>query len=62
MKQEETDTAINCITDHEGFQPVCLDQWVLQAALQTIDIIMGTPKRNTSLRKCTYTVLCHDIN
>ena len=32
MKKEETDTAISCITDHEGFQPVCLDRWVLQAA------------------------------
>ena len=23
---------INCIAEHGGFQPVCLDQWVLQIA------------------------------
>lgn len=31
-KIEENDTEVDCITSHEGFQAVCLNRWVLQAA------------------------------
>lgn len=29
-KMDENETVIGCITEHEGFQPVCFDRWVLQ--------------------------------
>ena len=32
MKKEESASNISCITDHEGFVPVCLNVWVLQTA------------------------------
>ena len=32
MKKEEDASEISCITDHEGFESVCLNVWVLQAA------------------------------
>ena len=36
MNQKKHDTcngdAVVCITDHEGFEPVCLNMWVLQTA------------------------------
>ena len=31
MKMEESASEISCITDHEGFELVCLNVWVLQA-------------------------------
>ena len=32
-KLQESDVSnVSCITEHEGFQSVCLDQWVLQTA------------------------------
>ena len=31
-KIKENDTEVDCITSYEGFQAVCLNQWVLQAA------------------------------
>ena len=31
-KKQEGDTQVTCITEHEGFDPVCLDTWVLQTA------------------------------
>ena len=31
-KMDEDSTKIICITKHDGFQPVCLDVWVLQTA------------------------------
>ena len=31
-KMSENDTEISCITNHEGFEPVCLNRWVLQTA------------------------------
>ena len=31
QKMDETEADINCITEHEGFEPVCLNVWVLQA-------------------------------
>ena len=31
-KMGENDIEIGCIMEHEGFQPVCLDVWVLQTA------------------------------
>ena len=31
-KMQESDAEIGCITDHEGFEAVCLNRWVLQAA------------------------------
>ena len=30
--EEESSSNINCIIEHEGFQSVCLDVWVLQTA------------------------------
>ena len=32
MQENDTDLEIECITDHEGFEAVCLNRWVLQAA------------------------------
>ena len=32
MKKEESASKISCITNHEGFESVCLNVWVLQAA------------------------------
>ena len=32
LKKEESSREISCIADHEGFESVCLDVWVLQAA------------------------------
>lgn len=32
QKKEESDTQLTCITDHEGFEPVCLNLYVLQTA------------------------------
>ena len=29
---EPTNMELDCITDHPGFQPVCLDEWVLETA------------------------------
>ena len=29
MKKEESASAISCITEHEGFESVCLNAWVL---------------------------------
>ena len=31
-KMQEGEDTVECITDHQGFGPVCLDRWVLQAA------------------------------
>ena len=31
QKIDEYGTALTCITEHEGFEPVCLNVWVLQA-------------------------------
>ena len=31
QKLDETEAEISCITEHEGFEPVCLNVWVLQA-------------------------------
>ena len=31
QKINEIEAKINCITEHEGFEPVCLNIWVLQA-------------------------------
>ena len=31
VKKQENGSEIACIPDHEGFQSVCLDVWVLQA-------------------------------
>ena len=42
---------VTCITEHEGFHPVCLNQWVLQtAAFQTRqqygqEAVSGPPHR-----------------
>lgn len=33
--EEGESSELNCITLHEGFQSVCLDVWVLQAAYHT---------------------------
>ena len=30
-KMDETEADINCIIEHEGFEPVCLNVWLLQA-------------------------------
>ena len=32
QKKYEGDSAVSCITDHEGFYGVCLNVWVLQTA------------------------------
>lgn len=34
-KKEEGGDEVTCITDHVGFEPVCLNVWVLQAAYFT---------------------------
>ena len=31
QKMDETEADISCITEHKGFEPVCLNVWVLQA-------------------------------
>ena len=31
-KMNENDTEIDCIINHAGFDPVCLNVWVLQTA------------------------------
>lgn len=31
-KMNESDRPLRCITEHEGFEPVCLNVWVLQTA------------------------------
>ena len=31
-KFQENENDISCITDHEGFESVCLNVWVLQTA------------------------------
>lgn len=31
-KKDENESDIQCIVDHEGFEPVCLNLWVLQTA------------------------------
>ena len=31
-KIEESERHIQCITEHEGFEPVCINEWVLQTA------------------------------
>ena len=35
MKKQEGSSEVACITEHEGFQHVCLNTWVLQAAYFT---------------------------
>ena len=36
LQELDVSTDVTCITEHEGFHPVCLDRWVLQtAAYQT---------------------------
>ena len=32
LKKEESESEVRCITEHEGFESVCLNVWVLQAA------------------------------
>ena len=32
QKLQENEDEVKCITEHEGFEPVCLNLWVLQAA------------------------------
>ena len=32
MKMSESGTEIGCVVDHEGFEAVCLNLWVLQTA------------------------------
>ena len=43
-KKEENHTDISCITDHEGFTPVCLDVWVLQTAYSNYRYRYGDPE------------------
>lgn len=43
-KKEENHTDISCITDHEGFTPVCLDVWVLQTAYSNYRYHYGDPE------------------
>ena len=31
QKKQESDTQVACIMEHQGFEPVCLNVWVLQA-------------------------------
>ena len=32
MKMEESASEISCVINHEGFESMCLNVWVLQAA------------------------------
>ena len=32
QKKGQNNTPVNCITEHDGFNSVCLNVWVLQAA------------------------------
>ena len=32
IHKKQGDTQVTCITEHEGFESVCLDTWVLQTA------------------------------
>ena len=34
-KKRENENEIQCIIDHDGFEPVCLNLWVIQAAYST---------------------------
>ena len=36
LEELDGDPSITCITDHPGFNGVCLDQWVLQTAFYHI--------------------------
>ena len=40
---EQFTADIQCITEHEGFEPVCLNVWVLQAAYFSYRQQYGTP-------------------
>ena len=51
MKKEESTGGISCITNHEGFESVCLNVWVLQAAYFNYRIIMVMQKRRIFMSK-----------
>ena len=44
-------TPVRCITEHPGFQNVCLDVWVLQAAYHTYCQHYGSRSHHTSVHK-----------
>ena len=56
-KMEESSNEIHTITDHEGFQPVCLDPWVLQTAFSVTDVVMGTQKKSLFMSKFTHIIM-----
>ena len=51
MKKEESASEISCITNHEGFESVCLKVWVLQAAYFSYSITMVMLKRRIFMKK-----------
>ena len=50
----ENDTDISCIAQHEGFDVVCLNRWVLQTGYFNTDSIMEIPTSTVNLLTSTY--------
>ena len=46
LKKEESASEVSCITDHEGFESVCLDVWVLQTAYYSYRYHYGNSEEN----------------
>ena len=44
QKKEENESEVACIVNHDGFDPVCLNLWVLQAAYYTYRQRYGEPE------------------
>ena len=40
-KMSENDTEVSCITNHEGFEAVCLNWWVLQTVVNVTAVMIG---------------------
>ena len=55
---EASDTALTCITGHSGFEGVCLNAWILQAAYFQYMEEHGSSSSPLSLHQYT----CNDCN
>ena len=54
MKKEESASEISCITNHEGFESVCLKVWVLQAAYFSYRYHYGDAEEKNIHEKATH--------
>ena len=63
MKKHESESKISCITNHDGFESVCLNLWVLQTAHFTYRHHYGNcEEREKSLSKKVNHATCTHVS